>query len=304
MVSPDQRIDPNKNIARTNAEEAKRKPPVRDFNEVVEQLDQKRHKDEEESEEGFSKDKKKSLLGKEKTTSSSHSEPLLSPFDLASRGGGGQDDSESSESLPLASIEEKKREITEPKSWVTQEEKLPSQPRSKQEIKPAGKGLFGLIEQPDLAAFPMAPAVLDASIQGLTRSDAPKMAMPMQGMQEIIDQIVDQVYTLRKEELNQTIVTLKGNFAGSHLIISESASAPGQLNVTIDNLTSASQTLLETNKQHLIDRLAERNVVVQIFTASTTQESPIAGQADKSELARDAKDFTGQQKKQKKQQEA
>lgn len=100
-----------------------------------------------------------------------------------------------------------------------------------------------------------------------------KTPQPLQSIQEVIDQIVEKVYTVKQTGDTEVIVDLKGSFAGSRLTVTESDSARGQFNITIDNLTGPNQALIEAHKTKIMDTLLESGVQVQRFTASTTVES-------------------------------
>lgn len=243
MVNPDQKIDPNKEVYRSeSAQETRRKAPLRDFRDVAEQVDEKRYKDEEEQ---LKAKKKKGST--QKTDSKSH-QPLLSPFDLARELKDStheeEEDSHSPSESSMATLEKKRRE----------------------------NDIYSGIEQPDLSS-----SINLASPQTVSGASSIENKTPLLSttpIQEIIDQIAKEVYILKDSGRTEIVVPLKGNFEGSNLMITENSSAPGEINVTIDNLTAVNQYILEKNKHVLIDELANKNVVVHIFTASTTQETP------------------------------
>ena len=131
-------------------------------------------------------------------------------------------------------------------------------------------------EKPHLAyAAAYVPPVFAVDASMTAEAPVPvRTPLPLQSIQEVVDQIVEKVYTLKQTGETQVIVDLKGSFAGSRLTVTESDSAKGQLNITIDNLTGPNQALIEAHKAKIMDTLLESGVQVQRFTASTTIESP------------------------------
>lgn len=251
MVSPDQRIDPNRNIdAKTQSQEVRRKPPPRDFREVAERVDERRYKEEEEAEKV--KGKKRGAKGKEETEKTA---PETNIFELAKgrREGGSGKGSSKKETNSIEEISEKKRSFFE----------MASEKQKKMSA-------YGGVEQSDLAALYPPPLQLQSPFTtAMAKESSP---VNITSLQQIIDQIAKTVYTLEKGGTLETVIPLKGLFNGSRLVISENEFAPGQMNITIDNLTAQAQQLLELNKKFLLDELAHKSIVVHIFTASAAVE--------------------------------
>lgn len=146
---------------------------------------------------------------------------------------------------------------------------------------------YSSLEQPDLSEVNTlgdkphpgyAPAYVPPvfGVDASMTAEAPtpvRTPLPLQSIQEVVDQIVEKVYTLKQTGETQVVVDLKGSFAGSRLTLTESDSARGQINITIDNLTGPNQALIEAHKAKIMDTLLESGVQVQRFTASTTIES-------------------------------
>lgn len=245
MVTPDNKVDPNRRLSdQTQKEEVKRKPPSRDFREVTEQIDERRDKGEGGQATKFDK-KKNAVASKSKVPS--HVGPL-SIFDIARA----QDNTDVDSESPS------KRHTSELISSVGAKERR--------------EGFFGAVEQPDLAAIAMSSSSPLSSFNSAMASSKTAMVNATQSLQEIVDQIVKEVYTLKNNGLNETVVSLKGMFDGSQLIVTESPTAKGQFNITIDNLNATTQALVEANKKALLTDLGSKNIVVHIFTASAILE--------------------------------
>lgn len=238
MVSPDQKIDPNKEIYRDRSQDVRRKPPTKEFHEYSERIEERRYSNKEEEEEQL-KTKQKKKTGSAPSESKQEQAPL-SLFDLARNFKDAADEEDSSSDRSTSTLEKKKKE----------------------------HDIYSTIEQPDLSSAINLSPQLNASSTSI-ESKPPLVSTPIQ---EIIDQIAKEVYILKDSGRTETVISLKGNFEGSNLIITENASAPGEINVTIDNLTAINQYLLEKNKHTLVEELANKNIVVHIFTATTTQE--------------------------------
>ncbi len=279
MLTPDNKINPVRKdsvISSTDDDDSKaRKPPSGDFEKVAKEVDER---DKGNGNEFGSDDKpKKKVTGNLSSLAKQDDDtPLLSPFQLAR----GQRDNDEE---PKKSLKDLYDDMTveAPKPKKVQ---LPDDPVSDGAITPfeVKTNRYTSVEQPDLAEInPLGDRVQPTYITPVTPIDASmvteaavvKTPQPMQSMQEVIDQIVEKVYTLKQAGDTETVVDLKGNFAGSRLIVTESDSARGQFNITIDNLTGPNQALIEAHKAKIMDTLLESGVQVQRFTASTTLES-------------------------------
>lgn len=280
MLTPDNKINPVRKdsvISSTDDDDSKaRKPPSGDFEKVAKEVDErdKGHGNEFGSDE---KPKKKVTGNLSSLAKQDDDTPLLSPFQLA-RNRHQDGDEEPKKSLKDL-YDDMTVEAPKPKKVP-----FPDDPVSDGAITPfeVKTTRYSSVEQPDIAEInplgdrvqptyitPVTP--IDASM--VTDASAVKTPQPMKSIQEVIDQIVEKVYTVKQTGDTETVVDLKGSFAGSRLIVTESDSARGQFNITIDNLTGPNQALIEAHRAKIMDTLLESGVQVQRFTASTTLES-------------------------------
>lgn len=255
-MSSDNKIDPFRDITVRSKElaEKQKKQPIRNFNEVVEQVDQRKRDNEDEGHD--EKDsKKKSPTTLVKSGSSSTPNAPLSLFDLARDSSGGREKRKQEEpevEIVESQPTEKKEELD-----ITVRE-LPPTPQ----IVPHPR--YG-VEMFDLASVNPAPKTEEAH--------APLLSS--KSLQEIIDQIVKQVYTVKGSSgKNETVIELEGRFKGARLILTEFDSAKQEMNITIDHLkTAGDQQFLNAHRQELVDRLAkDHQVIVHIFTATMIEE--------------------------------
>lgn len=265
MTSPTNKINPFEDVTVRSKEldKKERKPPLRRFDEVIDQIDERRRtkEDEELSEgEGQKKPAKTTQQARPKSSVVEENKPL-SLFDLA------KDSGPKIKEKPLP-IQEEEKEIAEVPE--EKEEEKPETPIIKpvhQEKRHDDQPLFA-----GQMPIPMsdAPALIGkAAVE-------PKVPMS-KSLQEIIDQIVNKVYTIKESDgTNEIVVELKGRFDGARLIIKEFDFAKKEMNITIDHLkTGADQDFLMAHKQELIDKLGkDHQVVVHIFTATTGDELP------------------------------
>lgn len=239
-------------------------PPSRDFREVAEQVDERRYREKEE----LKKKINKGLSGNEdsKDKEKEKEDKPVSLFDLAgSLIKDSTEDKGQDEAATLASIK-KARSGKKP---------VPENPHlfDSMMAKPLKDDSQFLREQPDLPAVntlgQASPVVaLDANIK--VNQPTP---LPSTSMQEIIDRITKEVYTLEKNGNTDTVITLKGPmFDKAHLILSEFSTAPGQFNITFDNLTQSAKNLLDLNRNTLIEDLSKKGYMVHIVTNTTTNE--------------------------------
>jgi hypothetical protein len=295
MVTPDNKINPiirDSNSVNKDDEGSriKRKPPSGDFRKVADEVEEKPSGEEEDLLGNLTKTKKKTatpgrLVNAEKGEEDA---PLMSPFQLA-RGFRDAADEKAKESaddllLGAADATSKKKltpvipthtshiphQTTHPVTHHAKTKDATLKTNTSFEENNASSR-YGAIEQPDLAAA--APFRLNP-IESVEPLNIPlKAVSTLPSLQEVVDQIVEKVYTLKQAGDTQTVVDLGGNFKGSRLTVTESESAHGQLNITIDNLTGPNQALIESNRNRLINDLLESGVQVQRFVASPAIES-------------------------------
>lgn len=284
-MSTDNKIDPFRDVTVRSKELAdkQKKQPVSDFNEFVEQIDQ-RKRDNEDDGTDKKDSKKKSTSTLAQSGDSSAPEAPLSLFDLARDSSGGR--------------EKRKREEPEMEMVTTQPEtekeelvirQMPDTPQNMPHPR------YGM-ELSDLASVNPAPRTEEAQSPPLSSKS----------IQEIIDQIVKQVYTVKGSSgINETVIELEGRFKGARLILTEFDSAKQEMNITIDHLkTAADQQFLNAHKQELVDKLAkDHQIVVHIFTATTVQESTQLDDRQAREQGQDQNPRDGSQKQRKDEQE-
>jgi hypothetical protein len=276
MVSPDNKIDPNRDsTVRPADRNLRRIPPNRNFKEVAEQVDERRYR---EDEKGIKGSKKKfSPFG---TTAADQEEPdmsMLSPFQLA---GGERDATSNSPDEKTSSEEDLKIAGSLVKGRPQDLSKDLDRPEMEDSffLKQKRQALFGAVEQPDLTAVnPQAaalPSISHSPIVTFATSAALSGAKSASTthLEEMVDQIAKEVYILEQKGGTETVIPLKGAFDGSRLIITEYDSAHGEMNITVDNLTATAQQLLEARKNVLMDQLSHKNIHVHIFLASTAIE--------------------------------
>lgn len=255
MTSPTNKINPYDDITVRSKEMEKKERKERaakPFEEVIDQIDERRRMKDEEDEVPDKKNEKKPTSGTVATTTKTpwdrESKPL-SLFDLARK------DSihtkEHQEHHPVVA----KEEPEELKLIPTIDEREP--------------------EAPLYVGQAQLPNQSDTSFEG--KVEAQPRVSPSKALQEIIDQIVNKVYTVKESDGSQEIVVeLKGRFDGARLIVKDFDFAKKEMNITIDHLRSgADQDFLMAHKGELIDKLGnDHQIVVHIFTATTADELP------------------------------
>lgn len=120
--------------------------------------------------------------------------------------------------------------------------------------------------------------------------------------QEIIDQIVDKIYTLQVSGKTDTVITFKQlspMFDGMQLTLTTFDTAKKEFNITFSNLTQAGQNLLEKNLGMLKSELDRLGVVTHIITFTTQNES-ISSNSTEEKTFRDPRDEDRNDKGQKK----
>jgi hypothetical protein len=275
MTSPTNKINPFEDVTVRSKEldKKERKPPVRPFDEVIDQIDERRRTKEEE---GFSEEK-----GEKKATKTAPAartrEPIdqddkpLSLFDLARNSGPKVREKPITLKEEGTEIVEVPEEAAEDKPEMTSVSPVHEENASGQQLLFAGQSPLPLTDS----------TATTGKVVQEPKTDAGKR------LQEIIDQIVDKVYTIKESDgKNEIVVELKGRFDGARLIIKEFDFAKKEMNITIDHLkTGADQDFLMAHRQELIDKLGkDHQIVVHIFTATTAEELPrfnIAAQEQK-----------------------
>lgn len=274
MVSPIVRNpnqDPEEEVKRA-AEQKRKAPPTKDFSEALEQVDQRRQQQ--------SQDEGKELKGTKKTPAgafvkkkeSPASSSLMSPFDLAkgvkNQGEDLEDDSDVLASLQDVADASLLKTAKDRKSLLDNQ----GSPAIKKTL-----SAFEAVEQHDIDTINpqgyvetrVAPAPITTSIQPVDNKAPVPLPRPIH---EIMNEIVKQIEKITLEGKTETTIDLKGKFEGSRLIITQFDSDKNAMNITIDNLTSPNQQLVDAHKNTLIKNLDDINIHVHIFTASSTIE--------------------------------
>lgn len=284
MVNVNQPIQPYRDDEVNNDErflkKARDKIPNRNFSDVAEQIDERRLTEEEIKKKKLGRKPLPRKAEREKERGDEN-QPLLSPFDLAKSSGKRKADDD--DNLSLGTSAKKRAPIKDVRPFDMHETKDNSQ---------------FMRERPDLSYVnPLAQAAptLSATLTGESTK-----ATAAQSLQEIIDQIVKEVYTLEKNGQTDTIISLKGPlFDQAHLILSGFDTAHKEFNITFDNLTQSGKNLLEMNQNALIEDLSKKGYVVHMVITTTTVETP---QIDSSQLSfsRDQREDQGQREEQQK----
>lgn len=139
-------------------------------------------------------------------------------------------------------------------------------------------------EQPDMSGVVPFTAALDASSIASAASSLVEDVKPPNDLQEIIDQIVNNMYTLSTGGVTDTTFTLKNMpmFENVDVTLTTYKTAPHQFNLTISNLTQAAKNMLDMNLGSLQNSLGQKNIVLHMIT-TTTVELPIAQQTAQSD---------------------
>lgn len=147
-------------------------------------------------------------------------------------------------------------------------------------------------DQSNLSYMPNAQQTTTASAQlNLNAEQARPSLSP--AIKELIDQMIDKVYTLQTTGQTDTTVVLKHPpiFSGANLILTSFDSAKGEFNIRFENLSQAAQQLITAQQSSLVDAMKDKGFVVHMVTATTQIESPIVMQ----ESQPDRGDQQGQQ---------
>jgi hypothetical protein len=223
---------------------------------------------------------------KKKKTIEDEDDPLEGPvslFDLSKRaaqkerderqGARKQTSIESSDTVD-SSIKEKEAAPHEEREKFTMEE--PDSKKDRQTNR-------YIREQPDISyvnplaveqATTVPPSPMIAATAPVT-----KPAPINTALQELVAQLVKQMYTVDKHGQTDTVITLKYPplFQDAKIIVTSFDSAKGEFNISFENLTQAAQLLLdkEENRQSLLSALEKRGYNVHILSTTTVETAPI-----------------------------
>lgn len=154
-----------------------------------------------------------------------------------------------------------------------------------------------LPEQPDLASMnPMWIATQQAV--ALANTEQTNTTPVQKTMQEIIEQITKEIYSMEVAGQKDTVVKLNSDvFKDVRIVLSEFDSAKGQINIAFTNLTQAAERMIQMNKGALIDALRNDNIVVQQFQTSTVETNRTSVETDPN-LTKDDREEKGKGKQQ------
>lgn len=140
-------------------------------------------------------------------------------------------------------------------------------------------------EQPDLSYVnPLGTPSVQISVNNQTdiKVERPAETTPLH---ELITQLIDKMQTLVDSGKNETTVTLKQppQFDGVRIVITNYDTAQNQFNIKFENLTQSAQLLIsqQHNREVLQSNLEKKGYNVQLFVATTFDESkPLVLQAE------------------------
>ena len=144
----------------------------------------------------------------------------------------------------------------------------------------------------------MNPAISSGVSQNSEAADT-----PIPNLQQIIDQIVDKVYTLKTQGTTETVMTLRFPpiLSGATLTVSAFDSARGEFNITFSDLSPAAKELLDMQQaQNSLQRaLQDKGYTVHIVITTTETENRISfDESQPQQNERDQEDQQGQQQQQ------
>ncbi len=128
-----------------------------------------------------------------------------------------------------------------------------------------------------------------ASVGGTVEEAKP--SVNVSHIQEIVDQIVDRLYTIQTQGQTDTVIVLKQPplFAGANVVITSFDSASKEFNLSFENLRSDAKRVLDVNLISLRTALEEKGYAnaVHIVTTTTYVEHNIPFEGEGQTYARD-----------------
>ncbi|MFA6914793.1 MAG: hypothetical protein WC222_00205 [Parachlamydiales bacterium] len=152
---------------------------------------------------------------------------------------------------------------------------------------------------PRSVAFIPAGALPKEKGEIAVNSEQPVQKAPLATkLQEIVDQIVKEIYTLSDDGSSETTITLQHPplFNGVKVVIETFKNAPNQLNITFVNLTGPGKRLLDENLASLKTAIEhnDRGMIVQQLSTTTLNEVPrYVADAQQNQKDRDQQDQQG-----------
>lgn len=124
-------------------------------------------------------------------------------------------------------------------------------------------------------------------------------------IQEIVDQIVKELYTIEQAGKTDTVITLQypPMFKDAQIVVTSFTSAVNEFNIAFENLTAPAKQLLDDNLFSLRTSLEAQGYVnaIHIITTTTIVEHPMPGD-DSQRFARGDKEGQGQQQEEEQEQ--
>lgn len=122
-------------------------------------------------------------------------------------------------------------------------------------------------------------------------SEAPQAA---RSTQQIVDQILEKIYTIKLDGKTETVLTLKNppQLIGAEIALTSYDHARGEFNIAIHNLTQAAEAYLEQNNVRLglKQALEERGYTVHVVTTTSEPFKPTASTEATQSEQRDRRD--------------
>lgn len=189
----------------------------------------------------------------------------------------------------LSDLESINRPLDKPFSQVTRD-------RSSGEDSPSSSGMTKDSDSPLAAGIPPAPI-----LNPIASIDKPIEAVAPVSMKELIDKLVDTIYTLQSAGKSETVITLK-ELGGAQVTITTFDTAKNEVNITFSKLTQQLETLMQQNRQSLESGLRNAGVVFHIVTFTTvdTVNIPTDTTGKQQSFTRDEDAGAGEQQKKKK----
>lgn len=137
---------------------------------------------------------------------------------------------------------------------------------------------FTAREQPDLASInPIAGPFQIAESNSIQETTQQTQVSRAADIQEVVDQIVQNIYTIKVDGRTDTLITLKQppQFEGAHVVITGFDTAKGEFNIAFENLTPLAKQVLDArdNQISLRSALEDKGFVVHIITTTTIAET-------------------------------
>jgi hypothetical protein len=120
-------------------------------------------------------------------------------------------------------------------------------------------------------------------------------------MQELIDKLVNAVYTMQSSGKTETVLTLK-ELGGAQVTITTYDTAKNEVNITFSKLTQATESLMQQNRQSLESNLTRAGVIYHMvqFTTADTVNIPTNTSGKQPSFTRDEDAGAGEQQQKKK----